>query len=93
MTMPGLVLRRRDLFKDVLKTPVSAGLNQSEILMIPKQSYKVEIFYYSSFWYKFLCRHLHSHSYSQQICAPMFLCLALTSSERYTEWNAPIRSA
>ena len=91
--MPGLVLRRRDLFKDVLKTPVSAGLNQSKILTIPKQSYKVEIFYYSSFWYKFFCKHLQAHSYSQQICAPMFLCLALTSSERYTEWNAPMGSA
>ena len=53
--------------------------------MIPKKLYRVEIFYLPfciNFSEDII---LQAHSYSHQTCAPMFLRLALTASERYTE--------
>ena len=35
---------------------------------------------------------MQTHCYSQQACAPMFLCLALTASELYASLGKPIDS-
>ena len=71
------------------------SLNQSERFEDLKKSYTESkfspILHFDIIFSKYII--LQAHCYSQQTCALMFSRLALSASERYTEWNATMRCA
>ena len=93
-SLPFQVDYTKNVYNEQNFSAILCSLNQSEYFEDSKKVIQSRNFLLFFFWYKVFCRHyLQAYCYSQQTCAPMFSCLALTASERDEQWNATIRSA